>query len=108
MEQKDIEVILQYRQREVDMDEVFHRIKEDYEAHGHKDEIKKQEVYVKPEDFTAYYVINGDAVGKVLLFWQSRYEGTADFGIYMGCREMRSFFDCSRRKMESQSENNIK
>ena len=30
MEQKDIEVILQYRQREVDMDEVFHRIKEDY------------------------------------------------------------------------------
>ena len=43
MEQKDIEVILQYRQREVDMDEVFHRIKEDYEAHGHKEEIKKQE-----------------------------------------------------------------
>mgnify|MGYP001142418651 CR=1 FL=1 len=26
-----------------DMDEVFHRIKEDYEAHGHKEEIKKQE-----------------------------------------------------------------
>lgn len=68
MEQKDIEVILQYRQREVDMDEVFHRIKEDYEAHGHKEKIKKQEVYVKPEDFTAYYVINGDAVGKVKLF----------------------------------------
>ena len=40
--------------------------KEFYEEH--KAEIKKQEVYVKPEDFTAYYVINGDAVGKVHLF----------------------------------------
>ncbi len=46
----------------------FTALREDYEAHGHKDEIKKQEVYVKPEDFTAYYVINGDAVGKVQLF----------------------------------------
>lgn len=59
MEQKDIEVILQYRQREVDMDEVFHRIKEDYEAHGHKDEIKKQEVYVKPEDLQHIMSLTG-------------------------------------------------
>ena len=51
MEQKDIEVILQYRQREVDMDEVFHRIKEDYEAHGHKEEIKKTGSVCKTRGF---------------------------------------------------------
>ena len=62
-------MILQYRQREVDMDEVFHRIKEDYEAHGDtRKKSKNRKWYVKPEDFTAYYVINGDAVGKVQLF----------------------------------------
>lgn len=68
MDKKKAEVILQYRQREVDMDEVFRRIEEDYKARGNKAEIEKLEVYVKPEDFTAYYVINGDAVGKVHLF----------------------------------------
>ena len=34
MDKKKAEVILQYRQREVDMDEVFRRIEEDYKARG--------------------------------------------------------------------------
>lgn len=65
---KNIEMILQYRHREVSMDEVIKRVEEDYKAHGNTDEIKNQEIYVKPEDFTAYYVINDDVVGKVHLF----------------------------------------
>ena len=68
MMDKKMEMILQYRHREVSMDEVIKRVEEDYKAHGNTDEIKNQEIYVKPEDFTAYYVINDDVVGKVHLF----------------------------------------
>ncbi len=59
---------MQYRQREVDMDDVVKRVEEDYKAHGNTDKIEKKEIYVKPEDFTAYYVINDRVEGKVLLF----------------------------------------
>lgn len=63
------EVILQYREYEVNMDDVIGRVKAHYVAKGHDiASIEDLQVYVKPEDFTAYYVINDGVVGKVNLF----------------------------------------
>lgn len=65
----ETEVILQYREYEVNMDDVTNRVKAHYIAKGHKeDSIENMQIYVKPEDFTAYYVINDGVVGKVNLF----------------------------------------
>lgn len=65
----DSEVILQYRHYEVNMDDVTERVKAHYYAKGYKkDSIENMQIYVKPEDFTAYYVINDGVVGKVNLF----------------------------------------
>lgn len=65
----ETEVILQYREYEVNMDDVTKRVKAHYTAKGHKEEsIENMQIYVKPEDFTAYYVINDGVVGKVNLF----------------------------------------
>ncbi len=63
------EVILQYRNYEVNMDDVTERVKAHYIAKGYQaDSIENMQIYVKPEDFTAYYVINDGVVGKVNLF----------------------------------------
>lgn len=63
------EVILQYRNYEVNMDDVTERVKAHYVAKGNKPEsIENMQIYVKPEDFTAYYVINDSEAGKVNLF----------------------------------------
>lgn len=63
------EVILQYREYEVNMDDVTNRVKAHYLAKGYKEEsLENMQIYVKPEDFTAYYVINDSVVGKVNLF----------------------------------------
>lgn len=63
------EVILQYRDYEVNMDDVTERVKAHYMAKGNKPEsIENMQIYVKPEDFTAYYVINDREAGKVNLF----------------------------------------
>ena len=62
----DSEVILQYRNYEVNMDDVTERVKAHYYAKGYKkDSIENMQIYVKPEDFTAYY---DGVVGKVNLF----------------------------------------
>lgn len=63
------EVMIQFRHYEVDMEDVTRRVKEDFEVRGNRGvEIKKIQIYVKPEDFTAYYVINDGEAGKVNLF----------------------------------------
>ena len=63
------EVILQYREYEANMEAVTERVKSHYYAKGYKrGTIESMQVYVKPEDFTAYYVINDGIVGKVSLF----------------------------------------
>lgn len=65
----ETEVILQYREYEVNMDDVTERVKAHYLAKGHSaDSLENMQIYVKPEDFTAYYVINDSVVGKVNLF----------------------------------------
>ncbi|MCM1267042.1 MAG: DUF6465 family protein [Bacteroidales bacterium] len=69
VEEPMTEVILQYRNYEVNMDTVTERVKAHYVAKGFKaDSITNMQIYVKPEDFTAYYVINDGVVGKVNLF----------------------------------------
>ncbi len=69
VKETETEVILQYRNYEVNMDDVTERVKAHYLAKGNKaDAIENMQIYVKPEDFTAYYVINDDVVGKVNLF----------------------------------------
>lgn len=63
------EVILQYRNYEVNMADVTERVKAHFLAKGNKpDSIENMQIYVKPEDFTAYYVINDSVAGKVNLF----------------------------------------
>ncbi len=65
----ETEVILQYREYEVNMDDVTERVKAHYLAKGHSaDSLENMQIYVKPEDFTAYYVINDSVAGKVNLF----------------------------------------
>lgn len=63
------EIFLQYREYEANMDEVTDRVKAHYYAKGHAEgSIDSIQIYIKPEDFTAYYVINDGVVGKVHLF----------------------------------------
>lgn len=63
------EVIIQYRQNEADMEQIIQRVKEDFVVRGnHGVAVDKIQVYLKPEDFTAYYVINDSFAGKVSLF----------------------------------------
>ncbi len=69
VEEAATEVILQYRNYEVNMADVTERVKAHYLAKGNQpDSLENMQIYVKPEDFTAYYVINDSVVGKVNLF----------------------------------------
>ena len=40
-------------------------VKAIYEAKKKAEELKSLKVYVKPEEFTAYYVINDDVTGRI-------------------------------------------
>ena len=69
LEEPAPEIIFQYREYEASMDAVTERVKAHYYAKGHAHgSIESIQIYVKPEDFTAYYVINDGVVGKVNLF----------------------------------------
>ena len=51
------------------MSTVEEKVKAQFVAEGHKaSSIKTLNVYVKPEEHSAYYVINGDVTGRVDLF----------------------------------------
>ena len=64
------EVVLQYRGYEVDIEAVTERVKAHYYSKGYKKgSINNLQIYAKPEEFTAYYVINDGVVGKVNLFY---------------------------------------
>lgn len=61
------EIFVQYRSNESSLDDVEARIREQY---FRKEEapITSMQIYVKPEDMAAYYVINEGVVGKVSLY----------------------------------------
>ena len=61
-------VYVQYAGREVTVKELVAEAKSAYIAAGHKEEdIKTIDVYVKPEENAAYYVVNGSDGNKIEL-----------------------------------------
>lgn len=63
------EVLIQFSGLESNLADAYQRVKDAYVASGNSlDSIKEIKLYIKPQDFTAYYVINGDYTGKVGLF----------------------------------------
>ena len=61
-------VYIQFAGKEVKTEELVEQVKALWTAQGHRvSSIKSQEVYVKPEDAAAYYVINGKENGKIEL-----------------------------------------
>ena len=62
-------ITVQFQGNEVSIASVEEKVKAQFVAEGNKvSSIKTLNVYVKPEEFSAYYVINGDATGRVDLF----------------------------------------
>lgn len=61
------EMILQFGGREIKEKDLYEKIRQIWmEGYGKKaDELKSLKVYVKPEEFTAYYVINDDVTGSI-------------------------------------------
>lgn len=63
------EIIVQYQNREVDTAAIEERVKDQFVAEGHKAGfIRKLSIYIKPEEYSAYYVINDKFSGRVALF----------------------------------------
>lgn len=61
--------IVQYQNNEVDTTKVEERVKAQFVSEGHKAaSIKKLNIYIKPEEYSAYYVINDKFSGRVDLF----------------------------------------
>lgn len=65
----EVDFELQYREHETDMKDIARRVTEDYAKRGNDaSKIELIQVYLKPTDFTAYYVINNSYEGKIPLF----------------------------------------
>lgn len=63
------EIIVQYQNSEVDTAAIEERVKAQFVAEGHKAGfIRKFSIYIKPEEYSAYYVINDKFSGRVDLF----------------------------------------
>ena len=62
-------ITVQFQGNEVAISSVEDKVKAQFVAEGHKaSSIKTLTIYVKPEEYSAYYVINGDVTGRVDLF----------------------------------------
>lgn len=63
------EVYIQFQGQEAVVAEVIEKAKKQFEAEGHRaSSIKSIQVYLKPEEYAAYYVINQKHAGRVNLF----------------------------------------
>ena len=63
------EVFIQFQGQEAVVAEVIEKAKKQFEAEGHRaSSIKSIQVYLKPEEYAAYYVINQKHAGRVDLF----------------------------------------
>lgn len=61
--------IVQYQNNEADITKVEEKVKAQFVSEGHKAaSIKKLNIYIKPEEYSAYYVINDKFSGRVDLF----------------------------------------
>lgn len=60
------DVFIQYGGNEIVAKEVVARVKEAYISEGHRPSyIKSVQVYIKPEENAAYYVVNQKSAGKI-------------------------------------------
>ena len=66
---KEAEVVKEAKRgKELLAQDIADQAKKAWEAEGHRaSSIKSLDIYVKPEEFAAYYVINGKDTGKVEL-----------------------------------------
>ena len=63
------EIILQFQGNESAVGEAVEKAKAQFVSEGHRmSSIKTLQLYLKPEEFAAYYVINQNFAGKVDLF----------------------------------------
>lgn len=63
------EIIVQFQNNEVDTAQIEERVKAQFVAEGHQaGRIRKLNIYIKPEEYSAYYVINDKFSGRVDLF----------------------------------------
>ena len=61
-------VFMEYGGLQVEEKEVIAKIKETWVSEGNKiKDIKELKLYLKPDEFAAYYVINDDISGKINL-----------------------------------------
>mgnify|MGYP001074413526 FL=1 len=61
--------ILEFYEHNADLNAVVDRVKSIYVADGHRESsIKSMQVYIKPEENSAYYVINDKINGRIDLF----------------------------------------
>lgn len=61
------EVFLQYAGKDINTEAIVAAAKAEFKAEKGRIGIKTCQVYLKPEDNAAYYVINGDFTGKIEL-----------------------------------------
>ncbi|SKC02503.1 hypothetical protein SAMN06296386_11437 [Lachnospiraceae bacterium] len=67
--QVKIEAELQFEGKTVTQEVLLQRIYDAWEATGHdKDAVKSLSIYLKPAEDRAYYVINGEENGSILMF----------------------------------------
>lgn len=59
------DMILQFGENEISVEEISEKVKKDYEDSGSEEELKDIKIYVKPEDNKAYYVANGQIEGSI-------------------------------------------
>ena len=63
------EVYIQFQGQEAVVEEVIEKAKKQFVEEGHRmSTIKTIQVYLKPEEYAAYYVINQKHAGRVDLF----------------------------------------
>ncbi|MCI8489935.1 MAG: hypothetical protein HFJ04_06785 [Lachnospiraceae bacterium] len=63
------EVFIQYQEQQTDVADIVAKVKELYVAQKHRESsIKSLQVYIKPQDGKAYYVINDKITGDLDLF----------------------------------------
>lgn len=60
------QIYIQYANKEVNVADIEERVKKAWESEGHRaGSIKKLDIYIKPEEYAVYYVINGKNAGRV-------------------------------------------
>lgn len=64
-----IRMVVQYQNNDTEIASIEERVKAQFVAEGHRaGAIKKLDIYIKPEEYAAYYVINEKFSGRVDLF----------------------------------------